>query len=454
MKFNIRFLFDELGIVSARTKNITKHILISFLYKGGNIVANFLLVPLTIHLLDTENYGIWLTLSSFISWFSFFDVGLGHGLRNKFAEAKAKEDLTLAKAYISTAYFTIGTMSIVLIVLFWVLNFFIDWTQLFNASSGLKNDLSVLMPIVFSFFCLQLVLKLITTIYTADQHHSMQGKVSFYGSALSLSTIWLISQIGENSLLIFGAIYSALPVLILLGLNIFAFSDRFKVYKPTIQLFRKHYLRDIFGLGLNFFIIQFSMIIIFSTDNLIITQLLGPKEVVPFNIAYKYIGISNMIFSMFLAPYWSAITEAYAKGDFDWIKISIKNLCKLSFFSIIFAFFLAFISPFAYKIWIGNSITIPFSVTIYVTLFSTMTIFYSPFNYFVNGTGKVKLHMYTFIISALSNIPLCIILAQNARLGVSGVLIASIICIIPHVILLPIQYFKIINNKAKGIWNE
>jgi hypothetical protein len=36
-------------------------------------------------MLIPTRYEIWLTLSSIVGWFSFFDVGLGHGLRNKFA---------------------------------------------------------------------------------------------------------------------------------------------------------------------------------------------------------------------------------------------------------------------------------------------------------------------------------------------------------------------------------
>jgi O-antigen/teichoic acid export membrane protein len=454
VKSNIEFLFNKFGIVSGRTKNITKHVVISFVYKGGNIVVNFLLVPLIINLLDTENYGIWLTLSSFISWFSFFDVGLGHGLRNKFAEAKAKGDLSLVKAYISTAYYTIGTVCLLLIVLFWTLNFFIDWTRLFNTSTGLKNDLGLLMPIVFSFFCLQLLLNLITTIYTADQHHSMQGKVTFYGSALSLLSIWLMSKLGENSLLIFGILFSALPVLILLGLNIFAFSYRYKVFKPTIELFRKHYLKDIFGLGMKFFIIQLSGIILFSTDNFIITQLFGPKEVVPFNVAFKYLSISSMILSMILAPYWSSITEAYIKGDFEWIKVSMKNLFKISTGVICMVFLMVLLSSFAYRYWIGSIVVIPFSLTFVMAIYFSVTLFYSPYTYFVNGIGKVKLQMYSIALTSLLNIPLSIFFAKIMGLGVQGIILATIICLIPHAILSPIQYWKIINNKACGIFND
>jgi len=103
-------VLDYFGIESSRSKNITKHVLLSVIYKGGHIISTFLLVPLTIEFLDTENYGVWLTLSSFIAWFSFFDIGLGNGLRNKFAEAKTRNDLELARGYVSTAYFTIGSI--------------------------------------------------------------------------------------------------------------------------------------------------------------------------------------------------------------------------------------------------------------------------------------------------------------------------------------------------------
>ncbi len=454
MKSKIEFLFNKLGIISGRTKNITKHVVISLIYKGGNILVSFLLVPLTIHLLDTENYGIWLTLSSFISWFSFFDIGLGNGLRNKFAEAKAKGDLSLAKAYISTAYYTIGTFCLIIIVLFCTLNFFIDWTRLFNANSGLKNDLRVLMPIVFSFFCLQLVLKLITTIYTADQHHSMQGKVTFYGSALSLITIWLLSQIGKNSLLIFGALYSALPVMILLGLNIFAFSGIYKAIKPSIKFFGMKYLRDIFGLGMKFFFIQISGIILFSTDNILITHLFGPKEVVPFNIAYKYFSISNMALSMILAPYWSTITEAYTKDDINWVKSSMKNLFKISNGMILLVILMILISSIVYRYWIGDIVTIPFSLNVVMAIFFSLTLFYSPYTYFMNGIGKIKLQMYSIGLTSILNIPLSIFFAKNLDLGVSGIIFATIVCIIPHSIISRVQYSKIINKKALGIWND
>ena len=82
-----------------RSIKAKKHILASFLIKGVSILTGFFMVPLTIGYVHKEQYGIWLTLSSVVAWFSFFDVGLGHGLRNKLAVALAKNDLDKAKTF-------------------------------------------------------------------------------------------------------------------------------------------------------------------------------------------------------------------------------------------------------------------------------------------------------------------------------------------------------------------
>jgi O-antigen/teichoic acid export membrane protein len=454
LKDTINKVYNKIGVKSARTKNITKHVLISFIYKGGSIITTFLMVPLTIKFLNTENYGIWLTLSSFIAWFSFFDIGLGNGLRNKFAQAKAKGDLGLAKAYVSSAYFTIGSICFLLIAIFLILNFFIDWTSVFNTNVLFSKELSLLMPIVFSFFCIQLVVKLVATIYTADQDHSMQGKINFYTSVFSLLIIWLMTHIVKGSLLLFGVIFTGLPVLILLCLNLFAFSNKYKNYTPSFSLWKYAYIKDIFGLGLKFFIIQMSGIILFTSDNLIITHLYGPKAVVPYNIVYKYFSASSMILSIIVVPYWSSITEAYTSGDFVWLKQSMRSLLKITLTSFFLLIIMLLISSNVYELWIGNQVVIPYSLSVFTALYFSINIFYNPFTVLINGTGKILIQLYSLAITSIINIPLSIFLAKNLNLGVSGVILSTVICLIPYAVLAPIQSYKIINNKASGIWNK
>src|SRR5438876_10388425 len=72
-----------------RTIRIKKNIFSSFLLKSASIFIGMIMVPMTINYVNPTQYGIWLTLSSMISWFSFFDIGLGNGLKNKLAAANA-----------------------------------------------------------------------------------------------------------------------------------------------------------------------------------------------------------------------------------------------------------------------------------------------------------------------------------------------------------------------------
>ena len=450
----IEKLYNKFGIKSDRTKNITKHVLLSFIYKGGSILASFMIVPLTINFLEIENYGIWLTLSSFIAWFSFFDIGLGNGLRNKFAEAKANGDLTLAKAFVSSAYFTIGAVSIGLIILFVGLNFFIDWTKVFNTSPSLHKDLGLLMPIVFGFFCLQLVVKLITTIYTADQHHSTQGKITFLTNLGSLLIVWLLTKTTNSSLLIFGVIYSVFPTLLLVGFNFFAFKGRYNYCKPNYKYWKKEHLKDIFGLGSKFFIIQISWVVITSTDNIIISQLFSPEDVVQYNLSLKLFTISSMIFAILATPYWSTFTEAHVKADTIWIKGAMKSLERFVILFSILCLVILFLSKYILNFWLGPSVFIPFEINLAVCIMTIFIIVLTPYNYYINATGKIKIQLYLSLLMALINIPLSIYIAKSLDFGVVGVMISTIICIAPGIVFSRIQFKKIISETAKGIWNQ
>lgn len=446
--------FQIAGIKSERTKNIVKHIGWSTFYKIGSIIANFLLVPLTINYLDTENYGIWLTLSSFIGWFSFFDIGLGNGLRNKFAEAKSLGNYKEAQAYVSTAYFTIGSISLCLVSVFWGLSHFIDYVQLFNANKSLQGELALLLPIIFAFFGLQLVVNLITSIYQADQNHSIQGKIQFLGQALSLLIIYLLTKTDQSSLLIFGSVFSALPVLILVGLNFFAFKTTFKSFKPKYILWKKESLKEITGLGFKFFVVQIAAMVLFSTDNFIISKLFGPEEVVPYNLAFKYFSIVTMAYTIVVTPYWSSFTAAYAKNDFEWIKKSVSNIQKLWLLIPVLLIGMIYFSNSFYLFWVGYKVKVPLHLSVAMAFFVLLLTFNLIHVYFINGVGKIKLQLIMSLFTMVINIPLGIYFGKYLGWGSTGVIIATCFCLLYTIPVWPLQYRKLVNGKATGIWNK
>ena len=106
-----------------RTIEAKKNILFSFIIKSVSMVINLLMVPITINYINPTQYGIWLTLSSIIGWFSFFDIGFGNGLRNNFAVAKATNNYLEARVYISTSYAVLSVVFFCVWILFLLFNF-------------------------------------------------------------------------------------------------------------------------------------------------------------------------------------------------------------------------------------------------------------------------------------------------------------------------------------------
>lgn len=454
MRLSTKTIQAKFALKSDRTKNIVKHIGWSMFYKVGSIICNFLIVPLTIAYLDTENYGIWLTLSAFINWFYFFDIGLGNGLRNKFTEARASGNIAMAKVYVSTAYFTTLGISIVLLVAFLIANRLIDWTIVFNTSAELQSELSILLPVIFTFFCVQLVFKLITTIYLASNRHSIQDKVQFLTQLASLIVIFLLTRLEVASLLLFGVVISILPVLLLGILNFTAFNSDFKAYRPRLSMWKVGSLNDIFNLGFKFLIAQLGAMILFTTDSYLIAKLFGPAEVVPYNIAFRYFSVVTILYSIVVAPYWSSFTEAFTMGEFAWIKQSVSDIQKMWFaVPLVLALMLLF-SNWFYNFWVGDEVQVSLQLSAAVAIFIMIHTFSNVYNYFINGVGKIKLHMIMSVVTMLLNIPLSIFIAKYLGYGPIGVVVATCICLLLNICFMPWQYYKLVNGTARGIWNQ
>ena len=124
LKFH-HIVFDFFSFIkkgNERSIKAKKNILAMLFLKGGNILVNLMLIPITINYVNADNYGIWLTVSSIISWMSFFDIGINNGLKNKFAEAKAMNNEVLIQKYVSTTYFVLALIFVPLMILLLIAN--------------------------------------------------------------------------------------------------------------------------------------------------------------------------------------------------------------------------------------------------------------------------------------------------------------------------------------------
>ena len=428
-----------------RTKAVKLHISLTFVYKALAIGLSYLLVPLTINYLNIEQYGIWMTLLSIMSWVAFFDIGLGNGLRNKLAEALAVNNVKLAKTYVSTAYVAISFIALVFFAILLFILPFTNWTKIFNTTSVTNSELLRVVFAIGFFFLLNFVLSLCNQMFYAYQEASLATMRSVLLNLFALIAIYILIHYTSGSLLYLSVFYGLSMVLSNL-LLMFYFFKKHNAVIPSTRYIEPSKIREIASLGVRFFIIQMAVLVIFATDNMIITQVLGPAEVTPYNIVFKLFSIITIGHGIIVAPLWSAYTDAYAKGDIKWIRDTLKKLNLLMIPIIIGVLILIVFARDIINIWVGPDIKFSYLLVLFMGAYTIIAVWNNIYAYFVNGIGRIRPQMYSAILGGLINIPLSIYFAKYLSMGISGVILGTIVSLSLFAVIGPIQSYYILSK--------
>lgn len=438
---------------SERTILIKKNILASSLLKVISIVISLIIVPATIDYVNAERYGIWLTLSSIIAWLSYFDFGFAHGFRNRFAEAVAKDDHCLARKYVSTTYVVLAILFLAIMIITSIINRHIEWSNILNVSLCLNGELRAVFQILIIFFCINIVAQVFCTMLMANQRPASSAAITTVGSLISLISIIILTYTTTGSLEYLAIAFSGIPCLFTIIISIIVFSSgKYKKYAPSFKHIDFSLTKDIIGMGGQFFLIMMCMLLIFQFTNIIISRELGPESVTLYNVTYKIFSIVEMVAMIILTPIWSAYTDAYTRKDFDWMKRSALKLEKIGLISFPALVLLTIISPFLFKIWLGDEVNTSIYVSIAIAFFTFCKIMGAIYMHQLNGTGKVRIQLITYAIIAIFAIPAMIYSCR--QWGLVGVVIVPSLAFFMQFVICRIQLNKIINQTAIGLWNK
>ena len=443
-------LIDKILSGDNRSVKAKKNILASATIKCADTLVYLLLVPLTLGYLNAYEYGVWLTLNSFLTWIDSFDIGLGNGLRNKLAMAIAEEDKEKARCYVSTTFFMLLLLTGVIFIISSFLIDAINWYYILNINESLVSNIKEIIIISLVFFCLNFLLKFIGNVYQALQLPAINYLIYFIGHLLSLIIIYILTQTIDGSLLLVAISYSAAPPFVYLLFYPVTFNKLYPYLAPSFKYFKRDYLKDLLSLSTQFFILQIMGIVLFSLSNILISNLFGPDQVTPYNIAYRYFSVIPMLFSLLSAPLWSAATDAYIKNDIIWIKQGMKTIQRINLLFLLVIIIMVVCSNWVYLLWIGKSVTIPFIMSALMGLYTFILLYSLSYSYFLNGMGKLRIQTINIICVAILFYPICLFFAN--LYGTIGILLGMCITNISGALLNKVQLQKIVSNKAKGIW--
>lgn len=388
---------------SEKDKAVVKNFAAAFIIKGGALLISFLSLPAYIRYFDSQEVlGVWYTILSVLTLILSFDFGIGNGLRNKLVGALVRDDKTEVKQNISSAYFVIGSIVLIVTLLGSIVSPYINWNSIFNVSEMLVSKATMLFAVMCVFFTimLQFFLRLISFVLYALQKSALNNLMALITSAAQLIFVLLFPSVDtETNIKVLSVVYLLCVNVPLLVATIIIFATKLKGCYPSIKFLSKYAAKGILQLGGVFFWNQIMYMLITGTNAILITKFIGPGSVVDYQIYYRLFSVTGMMFTLALTPMWSAITKSFEEKDGTWINKYFKLLNR----SVIIAIFCEFlIVPFLQIIvntWLGkNTISINYINAMIFALFGSVFIYQSVLSTFACGIGKMKLQSIFYTI--------------------------------------------------------
>lgn len=402
-----------------------RSMLLSLLCKPLSMIVSLIYTPVLLHYLGEEAYGIWATILSIVNWINYFDVGIANGVRNILAVHIERKEESEARRDVSTAYVVLSLISFITFVIGSLFIIRMDARSFFKTEINVKAA----FEISFFFICINFVLSLSKILLYAIHQAEKVSYMALFTQIINLCGILLFSFYGKSNIL-YVAIWVGLSGM---AVNLFyqgRICRKHRYLIPDFKLFSKNRLQSICNIGVKFFLIQISGMILYSTDSVIIIRLFGPSSVTPYQTAFSAFGIVNALYAAALSPLWAKYAIEKERKNYVWIKRIIGRLEK--FMLIVGVILLAgciFYKPVSI-IWLQKELSYDRGLILMMAVYNFCYIWASIYAIACNGMERINLQLCLSVISAVINIPLSVYFGNGLHMRSTGVLLATIVCVL------------------------
>ncbi|KMK93094.1 lipopolysaccharide biosynthesis protein, partial [Rossellomorea marisflavi] len=326
---------------------------------------------------------------------------------------------------------------------------FVQWNSIFNISIDIvpEKTLNITVIIIFTGILVQFFLKVITSILYAMQKSALNNFLNLSSNIIILVYVSFVTPTTLSNNIISLALVHVLAVNVpLLFTTFIVFSTKLKKCKPNLKFFKKSYAFDVIKLGGAFFWIQIMFMIITTTNEFLITWLVGTAEVVEYQIYNRLFLLVGTLFALALTPIWSTVTKALSEKNYNWIKKLFKILNLIALIAVVCEFAMIPFLQLGINIWLGeNTIKVNYYYAVIFAISGSVFIWNGVLSSIANGLGELKTQSIFLTVGAFIKIPVAWFLVTIFDSWI-GVIVANIVAMSLYSIIQPLRINKLLKN--------
>jgi O-antigen/teichoic acid export membrane protein len=413
------------GRAKQRDRRILLSIMAGMPFRLLQIGSGVLLVPLAVRYLGAERFGLWAAVTALAPIVALADLGIGNGLINAVAASMARDDTATARRAANSSFAAVSAMALLLLLLLAALSRVIDWASVFNvAGTGTETEAGP-ATLVYVACCLALLpLTLISRLRAGLQESFISSFWEAAGVASALLGFILAIRMHAGMTVLLAAI--GLPPIVAGIGNGLALLGRQSWLRPRGFEIDFTALRPVLRLGFLYFILMAATALASTVDSIVAIRLFGPQTAGVVGISAKIFGAGQALVLAALTPLWPAFSEALARHDRAWVRRTLLlALAAGAGGGGAIAAALAVVTNPAVHLWVGASMTIPFSLLLANALWLTLIGTGNAFGMLLNGAGIIRMQIIAAL--AYSGVAFGLKLVLPHYLGAAGIVWATVI---------------------------
>ena len=401
--------------------------------------VTLLSLPLAVRYLGAERYGVWATITTTAVWINLLDLGIANTLTNHISHAYALRDEHAAARSFTNALFLTGAMATLAGILAILLFPHINWIRLLNVSPRVSAaEVRHTAAAAVTLTLLALPCNLVSKVLAGYQELHRNNYAICAGAAGSLVGLALGIMLRVPMPVLFVMSVGCLTYASLITMIVVVgWQKRWLI--PRLSFLHRNLIKELLSSGSSFFLIQIAAVVVFSSDNLVVSHYLGAAEVTPYSVTWRIVGLVALLQSLIFPALWPAYAEAYAKRDFNWIRrtfaATMTGTVALNLLSaaILLAFGRSLI-----RIWAGAAAVPAFALLFAMCVWAVINGFMSVESCLLAALNRIREQAVLSIIAAALNIFLSLMwVRQIGALGVIGGTIVSylLVLVVPQTMI-------------------
>jgi O-antigen/teichoic acid export membrane protein len=398
-------------------------------------------VPLTLGHLGPERYGAVVTITALTGMLLFADFGLGNGLMNLVAAASGRDSLEFAKRSISSAFFVLCGIAVILAVPFYVLYLVVPWATFLNVSSHVSGqEIAAAAGVFLLSVLVNLPLGIVQRVQLAYQRGFLNGLWSAVGSLAALAALYAAIRQDLGLPWIVLALVSG-PII---G-NLLNGASLFWIQRPDLRPRWSQAAaesgRQLARVGFLFFVLQLTIAIAFQSDVVVAAKVIGPQAATDYSVTFRLFMFVPTIVNLLLLPLWPAYAESIARGDVAFVGRTLRVSIAFAFvLSGLSSLILVLLGPLAIRLWVGSSVNATLPLLLGMAVWAVLSNSFNAVAMLLNGANVIRFQIATALTMTIVSIVGSAVL--GSIYGVAGVIwgtvLAYVICTaIPTAIYLP-----------------